>query len=402
MSLWDKIKAWFKDLFKSEDKVEEPKIKVVPTFSSDWDELIYRLAVSNYPEHIKVARLAQWILESGRGTSALAINHNNYGGFKWRTEMKPYGFSVLIKVPSESERVEFTHFNSLADFVDGAAAFMKRAPYVPTKWQDAKTAKDYIQRIGPVYAADPKYVTKVISLFPEAEKLLARYKDYGQDEPERPSLPGEPIDVPKEEGPQTAPSTLGDVPVFVTVKGVQYKEHGSYKTKSGKALGMVLHYTVSGRTRQSAINVVHSLASRGLGAVVMDEDGICYIPENYDPIRDIVYHAGVSSWKGKTSISTYNIGLEVCGWGTDAVARGVKDIRDYKDIGEGAASGKYQKFTDAQEKAIIIFAKWILKNSPDADVDWFVLHSEIAPSRKDDAGGSFSMSMKQFRQLLKG
>jgi N-acetylmuramoyl-L-alanine amidase len=37
---------------------------------------------------LKGITIAQWLLESGRGTSRLASEHLNFGGLKWRSGME--------------------------------------------------------------------------------------------------------------------------------------------------------------------------------------------------------------------------------------------------------------------------------------------------------------------------
>lgn len=384
------VKAIFGDSAEITTETKEPKFKTI------WYELIYRLAFTSYPQHIKEARLAQWILESGRGTSELSKKYLNFGGFKWRSEMALYGKTVNIKVPSEDKVEAFTHFNSIPDFIDGAQAFMKRAPYVPTKWELTTTAEDYIKAIGPVYATDPKYVTKVISLIPEAKNLLAKYKDLVVQEPARPD---QDLDLGEDNDTNTSIVITPSAPIFEKVKGVKFKEHGNYRTASGKAEGLVVHYTVSGRTRAAAIAVLKYLASQGLGCMVMDENGVIYVPEDFVIEKDVAYHAGASSWNGKTGMSTYLMGMEICCWGTDGKAKGMTDLRTSAKT-ENIKAGTYQKYTEKQEAALIQFCLWQLKVNPEFKIENIVGHDEIAPTRKSDPGASLSMSMPKFRKLI--
>jgi len=62
---------------------------------SVWQDLIsiYR-GYSAKPEQLKKASLAQWILESGRGTSELARNYLNFAGLKYRDRMAGYATPV--------------------------------------------------------------------------------------------------------------------------------------------------------------------------------------------------------------------------------------------------------------------------------------------------------------------
>lgn len=200
--------------------------------------------------------------------------------------------------------------------------------------------------------------------------------------------------------PPEEPQQIHWAPTVIKVKGVKYSKHGFFKTKLGKALGAVVHYTVSGRTAANAIGVVKYLASKGLGCLVMDENGIFYCAENYDYMKDVVYHAGNSLWKGKSGISTYCIGLEICGYGSDGPKHGVKDLRT--STGEdNIKRGTYQMYTAKQEETLINFLKFCKRTNPEFSYDWVVGHDEIAPSRKSDPGASLSMTMPELRKLLK-
>jgi len=76
--------------------------------------LIKRLASVYRGEKIRHPRLrdvtlAQWLLESGRGTSALAVQHYNFGGLKWRPEMA--GYATRIKYKAADGTVQEIPFN---------------------------------------------------------------------------------------------------------------------------------------------------------------------------------------------------------------------------------------------------------------------------------------------------
>lgn len=53
----------------------------------------YALAAIEF-EHLKPVTLAQWMLESGRGSSKLATEHLKFAGLKWREAM--VGFAAKI------------------------------------------------------------------------------------------------------------------------------------------------------------------------------------------------------------------------------------------------------------------------------------------------------------------
>lgn len=229
------------------------------------------------------------------------------------------------------------------------------------------------------------------SWFEPFKKVILSIMDnlFKKQEPDRPDAP-----------PVIIESAKAYLPKIIPVTGVRYKKNGYFKTKSGKALGAVVHYTVSGRTASNARGVVAYLAKNGLGCLVMDESGDFYCAENYDYMKDVVWHAGNSSWMGKTGVSSYCIGIEICNWGSDGEKRGAKDLRKV-DKNANVKPGTYQKYTPAQEKSLIAFLKYCKSVNPEFSYDWVVGHDEISPTRKSDPGGSLSVTMPVLRSTLK-
>jgi N-acetyl-anhydromuramyl-L-alanine amidase AmpD len=129
-------------------------------------------------DNLKVASLAQWALESGRGTSALAVQQLNFGGIKYRDRMA--GFAVPVTYTgSDGETTAYCKFSSVAAFIDGYWRFIQTGPY--TGWQRfSNDAAGYINFIAPNYAGDPQYPQKVSALFDEARRLLGLPATVGQ------------------------------------------------------------------------------------------------------------------------------------------------------------------------------------------------------------------------------
>lgn len=147
-----------------------------------WDRLIstYR-DFDVVSEELKKATLAQWIVESGRGLSPLAKDHFNFAGLKYRARMaghcKPIDYTG-----SDGDPETYCKFSSIEKFIDGYWHFIKTGPY--ENWvkyeNDGAGYIRYLKTKG--YAADPRYVEKVLQVFPEAERLLS-------DSSENPALP---------------------------------------------------------------------------------------------------------------------------------------------------------------------------------------------------------------------
>lgn len=118
---------------------------------------------------LRAVTLAQWMLESGRGTSGLATAHYNLAGMKWRSEMAPYATKVLYLAHDGPDY--YCKFATLENFIAGYWAFLNRSPY--SGWEEhTDDPEDFIGFIGKTYSGSDTYAAKVLALLPEAEALL--------------------------------------------------------------------------------------------------------------------------------------------------------------------------------------------------------------------------------------
>jgi hypothetical protein len=68
---------------------------------------------------------------------------------------------------------------------------------------------------------------------------------------------------------------------------------------------------------------------------------------------------------------------------------------------ENQVAGPYQTYTVAQEAALLELLKWLKMNGGGIFQYDFVLgHDEVSPGRKEDPGGSLSMTMPAYRRFL--
>lgn len=190
-------------------------------------------------------------------------------------------------------------------------------------------------------------------------------------------------------------------PKFVVVKGTKFVDRGAYKTAGGRFEGLVVHYTVSGRTAQTAKNVLSWLAGKTWGCMVMDEDGIIYIPEGFDIFRDWNHHAGVSKWGSKTSVSNVFAGMEICCWGKNSKVGPFRETKANANM----IAGKYQTFTEAQERELTNFILWARTKNPEFKLENVVGHDELRTAAgkhgdKQDPGASLSVTMPAYRAQL--
>lgn len=190
-------------------------------------------------------------------------------------------------------------------------------------------------------------------------------------------------------------------PEFVVVKGVRFRDRGAYRTPSGQFEGLVVHYTVSGRTAKSAIGVVNYLASQGYGCMVMDEDGKIYIPEGFDIFRSVGAHAGLSKWNGRTGLNSYYAGMEICNWGRGSKVGPFRVSKAEDNI----IAGTYQTYTPEQEFALTNFILWAEQKNKEFKLSNVCGHDEARtaygkPGDKQDPGGALSMTMPNYRKYL--
>lgn len=147
------------------------------------DDLMKQLAAAYaryempYPG-LKAVTLAQWLLESGRGTSRLAREHLNFAGLKWREAMAP--FATRIGYAAHDGAGDYCRFASVEAFIRGYWAFIARAPYAG--WErHVETAASFIGFVGPIYTPTPGYAARVLALVAEARGLLEAAAGAGDD-----------------------------------------------------------------------------------------------------------------------------------------------------------------------------------------------------------------------------
>ncbi len=93
----------------------------------------------------------------------------------------------------------------------------------------------------------------------------------------------------------------------------------------------------------------------------------------YVPFDKRAWHAGVSSFDGRSGCNDFSIGIEL--EGTDDIA-----------------------YSDAQYESLIVVANCLIKHYPKILKQRITGHSDIAPGRKTDPGASFNW--QRFRQGL--
>jgi len=183
---------------------------------------------------------------------------------------------------------------------------------------------------------------------------------------------------------------------------------GSYA--KGYPLGAIVHFTAGRRSGLEA--GMNEQVENGYTYFVIDKDG--NIGQNFS-LDSWGSHAGQSTWPGLGDrVSDDLVGIEIqCAgmleksgsvyktWYGETVP--ASDVRTVAAQTANQEAGAYQKYTAAQEDALIRLLTWLRENNPDVfSYDYVLGHDEVSPRRKNDPGGSLSMTMPALRKKLKG
>ena len=189
------------------------------------------------------------------------------------------------------------------------------------------------------------------------------------------------------------------------------KTRGVYRNRY--PLGAVVHYT-AGRSlggNADAINTIKYGRSQGHAYFTISDTGAVF---QAHPLDQWGFHAGPSSWPGLGNGVTDNlVGIEVCCSGRLTKLDGdfykswyglplESHLVRYSANKDNIVEGYYHKYTEAQEHALIELLLWLKSNNPEVfSFDYVLGHDEVSPRRKMDPGASLSMTMPEFRELLK-
>ena len=199
-------------------------------------------------------------------------------------------------------------------------------------------------------------------------------------------------------------------PKAVKVKGMITR--GNYK--HGYPIGAVVHYTAGWDLHESkALESMSKGAQRGFAYFLIGPEGKVY---QSAPLNRWGYHAGISKWPSiGESVSKQLVGIEVaCAGKLDEYGRSwfghqyaPEEIREVDEATWECPSGKYKKYTVAQERALDDLLYWLKDNNPGVFKFENVLgHHEVSGKkglgvwRKTDPGGSIGMPMKDYRKYL--
>lgn len=197
------------------------------------------------------------------------------------------------------------------------------------------------------------------------------------------------------------------------------KTRGEYK--GGYPWGAVVHFTAGRYEKglESAKASIDGGIENGYTFLCISADG--KVVQGH-PIDEWGYHAGESAWPGlDKTVSDELIGIEMNNAGKLEKTKDGRfktwfgtyipedEVRYVTEKEYGCPTGYYHKYTKAQEDALIALLLWLKRNDPYGvfSLDRVLGHHEVAGKlgikfwRKNDPGGSLSMTMDQLRSLLK-
>ncbi|HEV2556930.1 MAG TPA: glucosaminidase domain-containing protein [Bosea sp. (in: a-proteobacteria)] len=411
-----------------------------------WSELIREARSAESPAPgLRAVTLAQWILESGRGTSALARDYANFGGLKWRDEMK--GYATPVTYGAHDGFDTYCSFESPSAFISGYWRFVGRSVY--SGWEAfANNPGGYIEFLkARGYASDEAYPAKVMSLLSEADALLAEGQEAAGTEPDRPSRAQLQLS-------QRDFLSAIDPPKFETLGQVRHIYQGA---RPGGLEGAIVHYD-AGRTRptkgaddpeKGAMQTLDWGATQKFAFATISRTGKIYLPANMDWLA-WGYHAGESECPvtHRTSVSRFFVGFEIncpgyvyptsdpdvfIAWfdakrdddgnvilnskGQATLVSANPEIyrkaelRHVANNTDNIKPGWYVPYTQAQQDALINVLLWLKARHPKTfRLDYVFGHDEVAPKRKLDPGGSYGLptarapgqaqTMAQLRSVL--
>jgi len=199
------------------------------------------------------------------------------------------------------------------------------------------------------------------------------------------------------------------------VEPVSHTQRGKIK---GGPRGAVIHFTAG----QSAFSALDTGKKNGHYFMSIERNGQWHIPTGFS-IDSWGYHCGESKWPdhelgGFLDCNRELMGIELVAggrltlknghWETWFEKRIPIDQTRYVETTANIKGGTYHIFTPEQEKSLIDLLMFLKNNNPDRfNFDFVLGHDEVSGPqglgywRKTDPGAALSMTMPEFRKLLK-
>ncbi|MBD3223450.1 MAG: N-acetylmuramoyl-L-alanine amidase [Caldithrix sp.] len=186
--------------------------------------------------------------------------------------------------------------------------------------------------------------------------------------------------------------------------GFQFKESPNHsgKMKDGQPDSIVIHYTAGG-SAESAVRTLSNPARKASAHLVIGRDGSV---TQLVPFDTVAWHAGRSSYEGRSGFNNFSIGIEIDNAGKlTKTEEGHTSWfgKDYpaKDVIRATHRNEHQpsywhKYTEQQINLVFDVCSVLIDTYA---ITLIVGHEEIAPSRKTDPGPAFPLDKLRERLL---
>lgn len=270
-------------------------------------------------------------------------------------------------------------------------------------------------------SADPKVDALALSQIELLSKSLEEPvpEEFRPPEPPRPSLHPEEAATEKKRYPPGEKKLW--YPEALIRTDLKRPAQGEYP--KGYPVGAIVHFT-AGQYTKGVENAITAIASSPYFFCCIGTDGKLV---QANPLNQWGYHAGESAWiidgEPRHGVSNFLVGIEITNPGRLEEYKGkfytywdtarkqpieASKVRIIAQNRDNILAGAYLPYTKAQETTLIEFLLWAKANHPTVfNFDYVLGHDEAAGPkgigrwRKNDPGGALSMTMSEFRQLLK-
>lgn len=166
---------------------------------------------------------------------------------------------------------------------------------------------------------------------------------------------------------------------------------------------IIIHYT-AGSSAESSIRTLCNPEIQASAHLVVGHDGAV---TQLIPFDTIAWHAGRSSYKGRTGFNKYSIGIEIDNAGRLAKS-GSKFAAwfgrkyDADDVVEAVHRNEskvdyWHAYSEEQISAVSEICEALIRDYP---IDTILGHEEIAPKRKSDPGPAFPLDKLRERLFM--
>ena len=170
---------------------------------------------------------------------------------------------------------------------------------------------------------------------------------------------------------------------------------------SGQPDSIVIHYT-AGRSAESSIRTLCNPATKASAHLVVGRNGNT---AQLVPFNTIAWHAGRSSFKGRTGLNKYALGIEIDNAGRLTKGPGgysawfgglYRDQEVIEALHRNETTPSFwHRYDEAQIEAVLELCYLLAEAYP---IKTIVGHEEIAPGRKIDPGPGFPL--EKIRDLV--